>query len=87
MTHFRVTLFLIDNIWEEVRGFELAHSGRSERLSGPRYDNGIDCFVIPRDALVTMKKKGSLRVISTARLSMSPYVHLPPINVVVFYDP
>ena len=29
----------------------------------------------------------SLRVISTARLSVSPRLHLPPIDVVVFNDP
>ena len=27
------------------------------------------------------------RVISTAQLNMLPCVHLPPINVVIFYDP
>ena len=36
---------------------------------------------------LAISRQESLRVISTARLNVSPRLHLPPIDVVVFNDP
>ena len=43
----------------------------------------IRLFICLRD----YASRESLRVISTARLNVSPRLHLPPIDVVVFNDP
>ena len=44
----------------------------------------ITAFLYPRAQIA---RQESPRVISTARLSVSPRLHLPPIDVVVFNDP
>ena len=62
-------------------------------LSLPRRD--ISALTVPHETFSIgffhggndAASKESLRVISTARLSMSPCLHLPPIDVVVFNDP
>ena len=62
-------------------------------LSLPRRD--ISALTVPHETFSigffhggkNAASKESLRVISTARLSMSPCLHLPPIDVVVFNDP